>query len=92
MERNLAERERSGERAKSAAPATAPVGIFLFSLYVTRINHINRQLALYYTDVGTDDFNVIYFYFLAAFRPGRDTKLKSTTKTSLSHNTIKPCP
>ena len=37
-ERNVAERERSGERTKSAAPATAPADILLFSLHVTQLN------------------------------------------------------
>ena len=40
MERNVAERERSGERTKSAAPAIAPEDILQFSLslHVTQIN------------------------------------------------------
>jgi len=34
-ERKVEERERTGERTKSAAPATAPADILLFSLHIT---------------------------------------------------------
>jgi len=43
----IAERERSGERIKSAAPATAPAAILLFSLSL-HVTQINRQCRINY--------------------------------------------
>jgi len=42
----IAERERSGDRAKSAASATAPVDILLFRLHVTRITRSHGSVRV----------------------------------------------
>ena len=55
MERKVAERERSGERTKYAAPASAPPDILLFSLHVTQIN---RSYYIFKQSVALTEFVV----------------------------------